>query len=317
MDFAELPDLASARLGGRAVLASDDFFASRRNLVRPEPPVFIPGKYTTRGKWMDGWESRRRRSPGHDFCVVRLGLRGVVRGVDVDTSHFDGNQPELASLEGCDLRGSPTPARLARADWFELLPRSPLRPSAHHPLPVACERPVTHVRLNIFPDGGVARLRVHGEVAADRAALSGRVIDLCAIEHGGVVLSASDEHFGRKEHLVLPGRARSMADGWETRRRRGPGHDWAILRLAGAGRIERLLIETHHFKGNYPESASLEGRLDPEQAWSDVLPWSRLRPHRRHEFQRELLARGPFSHLRLRIHPDGGISRLRVYGRLA
>ena len=316
MDVAELPDLASARLGGRAVYANDDFFASKNNLVRPEPAVFVPGRYTARGKWMDGWESRRRRTPGHDFCVVRLGWRGAVRGVDIDTSHFNGNQPEFASLDGCDLRGAETRARLAGSDWFELVPRSPLRPSAHHLLPVAGARPVTHVRLNIFPDGGVARLRVRGEVAADLMRLRGRLIDLAAIENGAVVLSASDEHFGSKEHLILPGRARNMADGWETRRRRGPGHDWVILRLAAAGRLERVAIDTHHFKGNYPESASIEGRQDPDPAWTEVLPRARLRPHAHHTFSKELLSRGPFTHLRLRIYPDGGVSRLRVHGRL-
>jgi allantoicase len=316
MEFTDLPDLASARIGGRAVCANDDFFASKSNLVKAEAAIFVPGKYTTRGKWMDGWESRRRRTPGHDFCVVRLGLRGIPRGVDIDTSHFDGNQPEAASLEGCDLRGAASRARLERAAWFELLPRSPLRPSAHHLLPVAGERPVTHVRLNIFPDGGVARLRVHGEVAAELDRLRGRLVDLAAIENGGVVIAANDQHFGRREHLNLPGRGRSMADGWETRRRRGPGHDWAVVRLAGPGRIERIEIDTHHFKGNYPDSASLEGRLDPSEEWLEVLPQSRLHAHARHLFSRELRARGPFSHVRLRIYPDGGISRLRVHGRL-
>ena len=211
MEFTDLPDLASARVGGRALFANDDFFAAHSNLVRSEAAVFVPGKYTARGKWMDGWESRRRRVPGHDWCIVRLGLRGSVRGVDIDTSHFNGNQPESASLEGCDLRGSATSLRnLERAAWRELLPAAPLKPSAHHLLPVVSAPPVTHVRLNIFPDGGVARLRVHGEVAVDLERLRGRAVDLAAVENGGVVLSASDSHFGRKEHLNLPGRASSM-----------------------------------------------------------------------------------------------------------
>jgi len=317
MEFTDLPDLASSRVGGRAVYANDDFFASKTNLVKPGPAVFLPGKYTARGKWMDGWESRRRRTPGHDFCVVRLGLRGVPRGVDVDTSHFDGNQPELASLEGCDLPAGATRARLERADWFEILPRTPLRPSAHHLLAVHGKRPVTHVRLNIFPDGGVARLRVHGEVAADLDRLRGRVIDLAALANGGVVLAASDQHFGKKEHLNLPGRSRSMADGWETRRRRGPGHDWVLIRLAGPGTLERIELETHHFKGNYPDSASIEARRESSEEWVEVLPQTKLRPHAGHSYARELRSRGPFTHLRLRIYPDGGVSRLRVHGRLA
>ena len=317
MEFTDLPDLASARVGGRALFANDDFFAARSNLVRSEAAVFVPGKYTARGKWMDGWESRRRRVPGHDWCIVRLGLRGSVRGVDIDTSHFNGNQPESASLEGCDLRGSATSLRnLERAAWRELLPAAPLKPSAHHLLPVASASPVTHVRLNIFPDGGVARLRVHGEVAVDLERLRGRAVDLAAVENGGVVLSASDSHFGRREHLNLPGRASSMAEGWETRRRRGPGHDWAIVRLGAAGRIERIEVDTNHFKGNYPESFSLEARHDPEMEWTDVIPRTKLRAHARHLFAKELRAHGPFTHVRLRIYPDGGVSRLRVHGRI-
>ena len=324
MDEAELPDLVSARVGGRALYANDEFFAPRGCLVKPEPAVFIPGKYTSRGKWMDGWETRRRRMPGHDWCVLALGLRGRIRAVDVDTSFFVGNQPERASLEACDLPGRPTRAKLERAAWTQVLPPSPLAPGASNPFPVSAAVPFTHVRLNIFPDGGVARLRVRGEVAVDPERLRGRVVDLAAIENGGIVLGASDMHFGSKQHLNLPGRARSMADGWETRRRRGPGHDWAILKLGAAGRIEKLEIDTAHFKGNYPDSASLEGCFAPRarlaelvsSAWEELLPQSKLRPNARHLFgARQLRARGPFTHVRLRIYPDGGVSRLRLHGR--
>lgn len=317
MEFTDLPDLASARVGGRALFANDDFFAARGNLVRPEPAVFIPGKYTARGKWMDGWESRRRRVPGHDWCIVRLGLRGIVRGVDIDTSHFNGNQPEFASLEGCDAAGASSLRGLERAAWRELVPRSPLRPSSYHLISAAPFAPVTHVRLNIFPDGGVARLRVHGEVAVDFDRVRGRVLDLAAVENGGVVLEASDSHFGRKEHLNLPGRAKSMAEGWETRRRRGPGHDWAVVRLGAAGLLDRIEVDTSHFKGNYPESFSLEARRDPVAEWVEVVPRTTLRAHARQFFAKELRARGPFTHVRLRIYPDGGVSRLRVHGRIA
>src|SRR5215208_4252174 len=101
-DFASRADLASARLGGRAVFTNDDFFAPRANLLKPEAPVFIAGKFTSRGKWMDGWESRRRRVPGHDWCVLRLGVRGSVRGFDVDTSFFTGNYPSHCSVDALD-----------------------------------------------------------------------------------------------------------------------------------------------------------------------------------------------------------------------
>jgi allantoicase len=324
MDDIQLPDLVSARVGGRALYANDEFFASRSCLVKPEPAVFVAGKYTSRGKWMDGWETRRRRTPGHDWCVLALGLRGQIRSVDVDTSFFVGNQPERASLEACDLPGKPTHARLERASWTEVLPPSPLAPGSSNLFVVKSAGPFTHVRLNIFPDGGVARLRVRGQVEVDPARLRGRVVDLAAIGNGAVVLAASDMHFGSKEHLILPGRAKSMAEGWETRRRRGPGHDWVILKLGAAGRIEKIEIDTAHFKGNYPDSASLAGCFAPSASlaelanasWQELLPSSKLRPNARHFYSaKQLRARGPFTHVRLRIDPDGGVSRLRLHGR--
>jgi len=325
MDSIERPDLLSARVGGRALYANDEFFAPRHCLVKPGAAVCVPGKYTSRGKWMDGWETRRRRTPGHDWCVLRLGLRGRIHAVNVDTSHFVGNQPEKASLEACDLPGQPTRAALERAPWTLVLPPSPLAPGAANLFPLTGAGPFTHVRLNIFPDGGVARLRVHGEVAVDPARLRGRVVDLAAIASGGIVLGASDMHFGSKDHLILPGRARSMAEGWETRRRRGPGHDWVVVQLGAAGRVERVEIDTAHFKGNYPESASIEGCRAPraslgelvEASWEELLPRTKLRPHARHLYAKELGSRGPFTHVRLRIYPDGGVSRLRIHGRIA
>ena len=322
MDTSELTDLASARLGGRALAANDEFFAARSNLLLPHEPVFIPGKFTARGKWMDGWETRRRRTPGHDWCVIRLGLRGVVHAADVDTRFFNGNQPEQASIEGCDLARGTAPG--PRTRWTELLAKTPLRPSAHNLVEVAGVGPLTHVRLNIHPDGGVARLRVLGVVEVDWTRRAGRRVDLAAVANGGKVLAASDEHFGSKDHLILPGRAPNMGDGWETRRRRGPGHDWLILRLGARGSIERIEVDTNHFKGNYPESCSLEGAdaagatiesLRAESfAWRDVLPRTRLRAHHRHFFRPP--EKGPFTHVRFRIFPDGGVSRLRLHGRV-
>jgi allantoicase len=326
MDFTERPDLAAARVGGRALFANDEFFASRRNVLEAGRGVFIPGKFTSRGKWMDGWETRRRRTPGNDWCVVKLGLRGRIRGVDVDTNHFLGNSPEHCSIEACDLPGATTAAALRKARWVEILSKRGLNGDSRNLFAVRNERPFTHVRLNIYPDGGVARLRVHGDVEVDFRRLEDKRIDLAAIGNGGVVLAVSDEHFGAKENLLMPGRAPNMGDGWETRRRRGPGYDWAIVKLGRAGMMERIEVDTNHFKGNYPESCSIEGCRAPGSAtihlvansvsWSEVLPRTRLGPHRRHFFAK-LAARGPFSHVRLNIFPDGGVSRLRVHGRIA
>ena len=326
--FTDLADLAAARVGGRALAANDEFFAPRENLLRPGRGEFIPGKYTTRGKWMDGWETRRRRTPGHDWCVIRLGMPGVVRGLDVDTNHFIGNSPEACSLEASRVGTAPKSALLGpKTDWVELLPPSSLVAGSPNLFPIDHRGAFTHVRLNIYPDGGIARLRVYGEVAVDWPALarSRKTFDLAAIQNGGLVLGASDMHFGSKDNLIMPGRSKNMGDGWETRRRRGPGHDWLVLRLGGPGTIDRVLIDTNHFKGNYPDSASLEGCHSKETrlevlasdapGWQDVLPQTKLRPHHRHFWSPEIRTRGPFTHLRFRIFPDGGVSRLRIHGR--
>ena len=329
--FTALANLASARLGARAIAASDDFFAPKSNLVKVEPPVFVPGKFTTRGKWMDGWESRRRRTPGHDWCVIELGMRGAVHGVDVDTSHFTGNYPSHCSVEALDTVAAgraPSRALLEQngPPWTTILRESPLTGDAHNHFATGDRHAWTHLRLNIFPDGGVARLRAYGTAAIDWTEVrrQGRAIDLASIRNGGLVLGASDMHFGARDNLILPGRAANMGDGWETRRRRGQGFDWAIVRLGAPGRITRIEIDTNHFKGNYPESASVEGCYLPNAAlealdrasWREVLRRTPLAPHKRHLFSSAIIGAPPVSHVRLNIFPDGGVSRLRVHGRV-
>jgi allantoicase len=327
--FTNLADLASTRVGGRAIATNDDFFAPMAGLVKSEPAVFIPGKYTTRGKWMDGWESRRRRTPGHDWCVVALGIRGVVRGVNVDTSFFTGNFPSHCSIDGLDARGTVSRAMSAvtGAPWMRLLDKSPLQGNSPNLLQIDDDRPWTHLRLNIYPDGGVARLRVHGHASIDwtRVARSKRIVDFASILNGGLVLGASDMHYGAKDNLIMPGRAKNMADGWETKRRRGPGYDWVILRLGAPGHVRRIEIDTNHFKGNYPDSASIEGCLAPDAgfdalsrsgAWMELLPQTKLRASHQHMFSK-FTPTGVISHVRLNIFPDGGVSRLRIHGTVA
>ena len=327
--FAGLADLASARVGARAIAASDEFFAPKSNLVKPSPAVFIPDRFTTRGKWMDGWESRRRRTPGHDWCVVKLGMRGRIRGLNVNTAFFTGNFPTQCSVDALDTASVMAKSVAARegAPWTRILEETPLRGDSDNFIAVESDRPWTHVRLNIYPDGGVARLRVYGDVVVDwsRVAPRGRVVDLAAIEHGGLVLGASDMHYGAKDNVIMPGRAANMGDGWETKRRRGPGHDWLVMRLGAPGHVRKVEIDTNHFKGNYPDSASIEachapgGDLSqlPSVNWLELLPRAKLQAHHRHFFTRELHDAGVVSHLRLNIYPDGGVSRLRVHGTLA
>jgi allantoicase len=325
-DFTELVDLASERVGGAAIAANDDFFASRENLVKAARPIWREGEYTDRGKWMDGWETRRRREPGHDWCVVRLGLAGRIAGVVVDTSFFVGNHPESCSLDGAAIEAGADRGFQAEAiPWREILPRTPLQGDTENRLPVLHAGRVTHVRLNIFPDGGVARLRVYGLVLPDweRLAAPNADIDLAAIENGGRVVAASDMFFGSRHNLILPGPSRGMSDGWETRRRRGPGNDWAIVRLGAAGRIRCVEVDTTHFKGNAPGTCSIETALVTEEAdpaawqwrWKELLPETRLEPNRLHRFERELAEPAEATYARLNIFPDGGVSRLRLFGK--
>jgi allantoicase len=328
-DFQSLPDLASERLGGRVVAANDEFFAPKKNLLKDSKPIFIEGKFTSRGKWMDGWETRRRRTPGHDWCIVRLGLPGIIRGVVVDTSFFIGNFPSHCSIEACTIAGKNSSKKESAAllspetQWNELLPKTSLNGDTQNLFEISSSARYTHLRLNIYPDGGVARLRVHGEAipAANSASSARKEIDLAAIENGGLILAASDEFFSEPLHLLMPGRAKNMADGWETRRRRGEGHDWVIVKLGTIGEIRRVEVNTTHFKGNFPESCSIETTMSPEgkipagdAPWATLLPRTKLRANSSHLFRKELHPVGPVSHLRLNIFPDGGVRRLRAWG---
>jgi allantoicase len=328
MDFTELIDLASQRLGGAVIVANDEFFAEKENLLKPSAPIFREGEYTDRGKWMDGWETRRRRTPGFDWCIIRLGLPGIIRGIVVDTSYFRGNYPEHCSLEATTFSGVNDEELTAdTVQWVPLLPQMPLAGDSQNRFNIEYNERVTHLRFKIYPDGGVARLRVYGEVAPDWEAIRNRggEVDLAAVENGGMVLSCSDMFFGHKHNLIMPGRASNMSDGWETKRRRGPGHDWAIISLGAPGKIRRVEVDTSYFKGNFPESCSLEAcnaagsdedLTAPSVVWSSILPRTKLQAHTRHLFSDELSDTGVVTHLRFSIFPDGGVSRLRVYGKL-
>src|SRR5947209_5200067 len=327
MDFIELIDLASERLGGAVLYANDDFFAPKENLLKPSAPIFIEGKYTDRGKWMDGWESRRRRTPGFDWCIIRLGLPGIIRGVVCDTSFFRGNYPEQCSLEACAIDGHVDVEQLTSEaiSWTEILPVSQLQGDSQNPFEIENHGRFTHLRFKIYPDGGVARLRVYGEVVPDWNALARRgEVDLAAVENGARVLACSDMFFGHRHNLIMPGRAADMSDGWETKRRRGPGYDWSVIKLATAGDIKRLEVDTSHFKGNYPDSCSLEACDARGEAvnesnlsslpWTEILPRTKLQAHTRHFYEDEIKKTGAVTHVRFNIYPDGGVSRLRIYG---
>jgi allantoicase len=326
--FSGLIDLACEKLGGKALICSDEFFAEKENMLKPGRGIFIEDKYTPQGKWMDGWESRRRRDNGYDWCIVKLGLAGVIKGVDIDTNHFLGNHPPYASLEACVADPDAKGDKLKSANWVEIVPRSPLKPGSQNLFAVASTETWTHVRLNIFPDGGVARLKIFGDVTPDWSALKpDAIVDLAAVEYGGKVVGCNDMFFGNMDNLIMPGRGKNMGDAWETRRKRGPGYDWAIVKLGAPGVVKKLDVDTAWHIGNYPDTCSIDGcyspDLDidnltwPQAEWKELLPKSKLEADRPHHFEKQIIDIGTITHVRLNIYPDGGVARLRVYSKRA
>jgi allantoicase len=323
MNSTRFIDLAGDRLGGAVIAANDEFFAPKENLIRAAPPVWRDGEYTERGKWMDGWETRRRRTPGHDWCIIRLGRPGRVHGVVVDTAFFTGNYPESCSIDGCAIDEVAAESRLDHdAAWHEVLPRSPLRGNDRNAFDVRQQRRLTHLRLNIFPDGGVARLRVHGTVLPDweRILRAGGEVDLAAVEHGGTISGCSDMHYGNPLNMLMPGQPLGMHDGWETKRRRVPGNEWVVIRLGVPGDIRRAVVDTSYFRGNAPGACALEACTTGDDVpgehagWRPLLPRTPLRPHAVHDFVDPLLNVGVVTHVRLNVFPDGGVARLRLLG---
>jgi len=319
-EFTRLPDLASRRLGGSVVDANDELFAERENLIKPEAPAYSTYTFGHKGQVYDGWETRRRHEPGHDHAIIRLGAAGVVRGVVVDTAFFKGNYPPEVSVEGTGVEGYPSPAELREAEWLELVPRSPVKGDAQNPFVVEVPQRCTHVRLSIYPDGGVARLRVHGEVVPDPRFLPAGALDLAALVNGGVVSGCSNMFYSSPTNLISPGEARVMGEGWETARRRDDGNDWVELALAGPGVVRLAEIDTRYFVGNAPGWASLRGRdgragSDDPAAWTELLPRTRLQPDTLHLLR---LPAGPeITDVRLDVFPDGGLARVRLYGELS
>ncbi|MFT4036485.1 MAG: allantoicase [Patulibacter sp.] len=325
--FSRYPDLASRLLGSSVPWANDELFAARDNLIEPSTPVFHPATFGTRGQVYDGWETRRRRDAGpdaYDEAIIRLGVPGIVFAVDIDTSHFTGNYPPEASVEGCAVAGYPDLNVVRDADWRPLVRRAPLQADAHNRFTVLesadphdddaiAGELVTHVRLRIYPDGGVARLRVHGTPVLDPRIVDAGPFDLAALENGGLVLDSSNAFYSSATNLILPGPARTMGEGWETARRRDHGHDWVIFQLAAAGHVRLIELDASHFVGNAPGSCIVEGRHGDEP-WQEVLPRTPVQPDVRHRFPVADADTGPLTQLRLNVYPDGGLARLRAFG---
>jgi allantoicase len=324
--FTGMTDLAAEKLGGRTLLCSDDFFGAKENLLMPGRGNFTEDRFTDHGRWVDGWETRRRRDAGHEWCIIQLAAPGRIAGVDIDTNHFTGSQPAFASIDAFNIKDADTDD-VEQLPWVEILPRTALLPGVQNLKAVTDNGVYTHIRLNIFPDGGIARLRVYGEVQRDWSKIEADA-DLAAVLNGAGTVLCNDMFFAHMDNLILPGKGDNNADGWETRRSREPGNrDWVIIRLGTAGTIQRLVVDTTGFKGNYPESCMVEAcRLEPGMAinftgdaidWQPILPKQKLEPDQEQVFDNQAISTDVFTHVRLSIFPDGGIRRFRVYGKPA
>ncbi|OUR94517.1 allantoicase [Flavobacteriales bacterium 34_180_T64] len=319
-------DLASEQIGGQVLFATDDFFAEKENLIKEGRGVFIPDKYTEQGKWMDGWESRRKRTSGHDWAIIKLGAHGVIKGFDIDTNHFLGNHPPFASVEAINLKEDLDHwSNADNLDWDEVLTKSPLDPGSQHFFEISSDAIYTHLRLHIYPDGGVARFRVFGEVFKDWSTIKeDELVDLALVNNCGKALHCNDMFFSVMDNLITPTTGKNMGDGWETKRNRTPNNvDYVILRLGHPGIVKKITVDTKHFKGNYPDSCAIDACycedeseiLNSEHEWFPLLPQMKLGADQEHHFEEQIQPiNQPISHVKLKIYPDGGISRLRILG---
>jgi allantoicase len=318
-----LIDLAQSRLGTKVVFKTDEFFAPAKRIINPWPPIFKEGVFDSHGKWMDGWETRRKRNKGYDYLILKLGKPGKINKVDVDTSYFNGNQPSKVSLEACFSKNK-IPNK--KSKWVKILNKKKTKPNSHHFFSIQSKNIFTHVKLNIYPDGGVARLRIYGTMIVKKK-FTNKKINLTSVLNGAVPIACNDEHFGRAENILAPGVGKNMGDGWETRRSRGKNVDWLIIKCATQGKIFQIQIDTHHFKGNYPNQCSLQAAylnkkissnsiVNSSKKWKFLLNKVKLKAHKKHNFQNKLMKNKKINYIKINIFPDGGISRIRAFGKV-
>lgn len=320
-DIQPLTNLADDRIGAEIIGCSDDFFAEAKRMLQFHPPIFVEDKFDEHGKWMDGWETRRKRYAGYDWAIIKLGVAGKIKALDIDTTFFTGNYPASAAVEAAYAPDGD----LNSVKWINILKNNILNPSDHHIFNIDTDQVFTHVRLNIYPDGGVARFKVYGEVQIQRQR-NNETLDLLALKNGGRVVAYSDAHFGHPRNLINPGRGINMGDGWETKRRRTPGFDWCLLALGQSGKIEKVEIDTAHFKGNFPAQVSIQAiyiedatdqQLIPQSMfWPFLLEAQDMQMDHIHTFIEEVLKQEKISHIRVNMIPDGGISRIRLWGKV-
>ena len=314
-------NLADPRIGSKIIFKTDDFFAAAHRILSLDAPVFKDGIFDNHGKWMDGWETRRRRSKGFDYLILKLGKPGKIINVDIDTTHFNGNQPSYASIEGCFSKTKPN----KKTKWISLLNKKKLGPTKNHSFKSQNKSVFNYIKLNIFPDGGVARLRLYGIVEMGKNIYNNKNMNLSSVLNGASIVGCNNEHFGRAENVIAPGRGKNMGDGWETRRSRGKNFDWLIIKFGKPGLIKKLEIDTHHFKGNYPDTCSIQTAnitkklsnkliVNNSKNWKYILNKSKLSANKKHTFKKFLIKRNKENYLKINICPDGGISRIRAFG---
>jgi len=317
-----LIDLAQSRLGSKIVYKTDEFFAPAKRIIDPWPPVFKEGVFDKHGKWMDGWETRRKRSKGHDYLILKLGKPGKIYKVDIDTSYFSGNHPTKVSMQACFSKKN---ILNKNSKWTTILKKQSTKANSHHFFNIKNKSIFSHIKLNIFPDGGVARLRVYGTIE-NKKKFGKKILNLTSVLNGATPIVCNNEHFGRAENILAPGIGKNMGDGWETRRSRGKNFDWLIIKCATAGRIGKIQIDTHHFKGNYPDKCSLQAAyinskisnksiVNSSKKWKLLLNKVKLNAHKKHNFQNKLMKNKKVNYIRINIFPDGGISRIRMFGK--
>ena len=314
-------NLADPRLGSKVIFKTDDFFASANRIINPNPPIFKDGVFDRHGKWMDGWETRRRRKKGFDYLIIKLGKPGRIFSVDIDTTHFSGNQPTHTSLEACYSNKRPN----NKSKWISILNKKRLGPNKNHNFKIKNKSIFTHIKLNIIPDGGVARLRLFGEVEIKKANFGKKIINLASMLNGGSIVACNNEHFGKVENILLPGKSKGMKFGWETRRSRGKNYDWVIIKLGCTANISKIEIDTHYFKGNYPDRCSVQAGyihkktsnfsvVKKSNKWKTLLNKVKLNAHKKHGFK--IKNKSFFNYIKLIILPDGGISRVKFLSKV-
>ena len=315
-------NLADPRIGSKVIFKTNDFFASANRIINPNPPIFKEGVFDSHGKWMDGWETKRRRGKGFDYLIIKLGKPGKIFNVDIDTSYFSGNQPVYASLEACYTNIKPK----NNSRWIKILNKKKIGPNKNHNFKIKNRSIFTHIKLNIYPDGGVARLRVYGEVDMKNVNFGKKQVNLSSMLNGASIVGCNNEHFGKAENIIAPGKGKNMGDGWETRRSRGKNFDWLILKCATPGKINKIQVDTHHFKGNYPDKCSIQAtylnnKISPKSIvkksknWKLLLNKVKLHAHRKHNFNNKLMKNKKINYIKINIYPDGGISRIRLLGK--